>query len=129
MPTVTLRSTKTLTDYVRITDRLATYSKLLKELERAEKQLRPAVLDEIGERREILVRGQIRVLEPGETSSIKRTCTDEEAVAFCRAHGLKYSERSAEYVAPATFTKYVKDGIVPAELYNVDREAIVIVKA
>lgn len=125
MTTISLRSTSVLTDYVRTTDRLATYAQLVKELTRRELELRPAVLDEIGERRAITVRGQIRVLTPGETSSTKRLCTDEEAVAFCRAHGLKYSERSSEYVHPSTFTSYVGKGLLPADLYEIETTKIV----
>lgn len=125
MTTISLRSTSNLTDYVRTTDRLATYAQLVKDLMRRELELRPAVLDEIGERRAITVRGQIRVLTPGETSSTKRLCTDEEAVAFCRAHGLKYSERSPEFVAPATFGKYVREGLLPSELYEIETTKIV----
>lgn len=125
MTTISLRSTSNLTDYVRTTDRLATYAQLVKELTRREFELRPAVLAEIGERRAITVRGQIRVLTPGETSSIKRTCTDEVAVGYCHCLGLKYSQRSADYVAPATFTSYVKKGLLPAELYEIETTRIV----
>ena len=123
--TINLRSTSTLTDYVRTCDKLATYQALIKQLERREADLRPSVLAEIGERRAITVRGQIRVLTPGEKTSIKRTCTDEEAVAFCRVHGLKYSERSAEWVAPASFTKYANEGRIDADLYQVETTQLV----
>jgi hypothetical protein len=107
---------------------MRTLAKQLNELSKLEAKLRPEVIAEIGERREIAVRGQVRILEPEVKESISRACDDETAVEFCKANGLKYSERSAEYVAPATFSKYVRDGIVPEELIERKTETIVVVK-
>ena len=127
MSTINLRSTSVLTRYVAVSDRLATLAKQQETLKAEEKKLRPQVLDEIGERREIAVRGQVRVLIPSVKESISRVCDDETAVEFCKTHGLKYSERTAEYVAPASFSSYAKQGLIPEELIERKTELTIVV--
>jgi hypothetical protein len=124
--TINLRSTKTLTDYVRTVDRMRTLAKQLNELSKIETKLRPDVLAEIGERREIAVRGQVRILEPSVKESIGQADTERTVEVFKKI-GLPVNTRSAEYVAPATFGKLVKDGVVPEELIERKIESIVIV--
>jgi len=124
--TINLRSTKTLTDYVRTVDRMRTLAKQLNELSKIETKLRPDVLAEIGERREIAVRGQVRILEPSTKESIGQADTEKTVEVF-RAMGLPLNQRSAEYCAPASFSKLVRDGVVPEELIERKTESIVIV--
>jgi hypothetical protein len=125
--TINLRSTSALTRYVAVSDRLATIARQLETLKAEEKKLRPQVLEEIGDRREIAVRGQVRILIPSVKESISRACDDETAVEFCKSHGLKYSERSAEYVAPASFSSYVKQGLIPEEMIERKSELTIVV--
>jgi hypothetical protein len=125
--TVNLRSTSVLSRYVAVSDRLATLAKQLEELRAEEKRLRPQVLEEIGDRREIAVRGQVRVLLPSVKESISRACDDETAVEFCKQNGLKYSERSAEYCAPASFSAYVRAGLIPEEMIERKTELTIVV--
>jgi len=110
--TINLRSTLTLTTYVRTVDRMRTLARQLNELQKIETKLRPEVLEEIGERREIAVRGQVRILEPSAKESIGQEDTDKTVEVF-KELGLPLNQRSPEYCAPATFSKLVKDGIVP----------------
>ena len=124
--TINLRSTKTITDYVRTVDRMRTLAKQLNELQKIETKLRPDVLAEIGERREIAVRGQVRILEPSTKESIGQIDTEKTVEVF-KAIGLPVNTRSAEYVAPATFGKLVKDGVVPDELITRTSETVVVV--
>ena len=124
--TINLRSTKTLTDYVNTTDRMKTLAKRLNELSKLEEKQRPAVLAEIGDRREIAVRGQVRILEPMTKESIGQLDTEKTVIVF-KEIGLPVNTRSAEFVAPATFSKLVKDGVVPEELINRKTESIVVV--
>jgi hypothetical protein len=124
--TINLRSTKTLTDYVRTVDRMRTLAKQLNELQKIETKLRPDVLAEIGERREIAVRGQVRILEPSVKESIGQADTEKTVEVF-RAMGLPLNQRSPEFVAPASFSKLVRDGVVPEELIERKTESIVIV--
>jgi hypothetical protein len=125
--TINLRSTSALTRYVAVSDRLATLAKQLEELKTEEKKLRPQVLEEIGDRREIAVRGQVRILSPSVKESISRACDDETAVQFCMVNGLKYSERTALYVAPASFSSYVRAGLIPEEMIERKTELTIVV--
>jgi hypothetical protein len=124
--TINLRSTATLTNYVRTVDRMRTLAKQLNELQKIETKLRPEVLEAIGERREIAVRGQVRILEPSTKESIGQEDTKRTVVVF-KELGLPLDQRSPEYCAPATFSKLVKDGIVPEELIRRTPETIVVV--
>jgi hypothetical protein len=124
--TINLRSTKTLTDYVRTVDRMRTLAKQLSELSKIEAKLRPEVLEAIGERREIAVRGQVRILEPSVKESIGQEDT-ERTVEIFRELGLPLNQRSPEWCAPASFAKLVRDGVVPDELIKRTSETIVVV--
>jgi len=124
--TINLRSTATLTTYVRTVDRMRTLAKQLAELQKLETKLRPEVLEAIGDRREIAVRGQVRILEPSVKESIGQEDTERTVEVF-RELGLPVNQRSAEFVAPASFSKLVRDGVVPEELIKRTSEAIVIV--
>lgn len=126
MKTLNLRSTSTLTRYVQICDRLATIDRTRKELEQEEKRLRPVILEEIGERREIAVRGQVRVLVPTVKESIGQLDTDATVAQFI-ALGLPVADRSPQWVPPATFSKLVKEGSVPEELVKRSSETLVVI--
>lgn len=127
MTTISLRSSSTLTRYVNVSDRLATLAMQLETLKAEEKRLRPQVLEEIGDRREIAVRGQVRILSPSVKESISRACDDETAVQFCKDNGLKYSERTPLYVAPASFSSYVRAGLIPEEMIERKTELTIVV--
>ena len=124
--TINLRSTKTLTDYVRTTDRMRTLAKQLNELSKLESKLRPEVLEAIGERREIAVRGQVRILEPSVKESIGQEDTERTVEVF-RKLGLPLNQRSPEWCAPASFAKLVRDGLGPDELIKRTSETIIVV--
>lgn len=123
---VNRRSNKTLTAYVETVDRMRVLAKQLNDLQKIETALRPEVLDQIGERREVIINGTCRILEPEAKESIGQVDTEKTTAAF-KALGLPVSTRSAEYVAPATFSKYVREGIVPDELIRKTEERIVVV--
>lgn len=118
------RSTKELTSYVETCDRLAALAVELKELERLEKTLRPTVLEQIGDRREVIIGGKIRIVEKGEKVGTKIQ-DEEKLLEFARAHGLKISTRSAEFVAPATARTERLANRIPDELVTITTEPIV----
>ena len=126
MTTINLRSTATLTAYVNTVDRMKTLATQLNALSKNEAKLRPDVLDQIGERREVIVKGTVRILEPETKESIGQVDTERTTEAF-KALGLPVSTRTPEYVAPATFSKYVREGVVPDELIKKTEEQIVVV--
>lgn len=112
----TLRSTNVITNFVEFSDELAAIKLRAKQLERELEDMTPAVLEQIGERREVRVNKQVRILTPRIDEKISRSCDDETAVEWCKSHGLKFSERSQFYVAPASFTKYVKENRIPESM-------------
>ena len=124
--TVNRRSNKTLTAYVETVDKMRALARKLADLQKIETALRPDVLEQIGERREVIVNGTCRILEPETKESIGQVDTEKTVEAF-HALGLPVSVRSAEYVAPATFSKFVREGIVPGELIKRTEERIVVV--
>ena len=122
-----LRSTKTITDFVNLSDEAKTIAIRLKAIETEMQLLQPEVLEQIGEGRAVKVGSQVRTLKPGEKISYKNVSEDGEDVEYCRQHGLKFQTRSPEYVAPATFTAHAKAGLLPQELYSIERTALVVV--
>lgn len=125
--TSNLRSTAAITNFVTLSDEQATISARLKAISREMKELEPVVLEQIGEGRAVKVGSQVRTVKPGNVESIKRTCDDLTAVEWCKAHNLKFQERSPEYVAPATFSAHVKSGSMSSELYDIETTVIVVV--
>jgi len=125
--TSNLRSTSAITSFVQLSDESATIAARLKAITQEMKAIEPLVLEQIGEGRAVKVGSQVRTVKPGTVEKISRTCDDQAAVDFCKDHGLKYQERSAEYVAPATFSAHVKSGSMSAELYEIETTTIVVV--
>lgn len=125
--TSNLRSTKAITDFVTLSDEGATIAARLKAIERELKELQPVVLEQIGDGRAVKIGSQVRTIKPGTVDKISRTCDDATAVNYCKDHGLKYQERNAEYVAPATFSAHVKAGAMSPELYSIETTTIVVV--
>ena len=125
--TSNLRSTAAITNYVQLSDESATIAARLKAIERELKELQPTVLEQIGDGRAVKIGSQVRTVKPGTVDKITRTCDDLTAVEFCKSHGLKFQERSAEYVAPATFSSHVKAGAMSPELYEIETTTIVVV--
>ena len=116
MATISLRSTKELTDYVRTCDRLRALAVQVEELQKHEERLRPAVLAQIresGDSRAVIVRGQPRILKVIVDESI-RLDKDKEAdvVDAARKAGVKVSTRTPDYVHPATLTAAYGKGLL-----------------
>jgi len=125
--TSNLRSTSAITSFVQLSDESSTIAARLKAITQEMKVLEPTVLEQIGEGRAVKIGSQVRTIKPGTVEKISRTCEDETAVKFCKDHGLKYQERSSEYVAPATFSAHVKSGSMDPELYEIETTTIVVV--
>jgi hypothetical protein len=127
MSKVNLRSTASLTTYVKCVDKLAALAMQVDALQKTEKQLRPEILAEIHEhdgRRAVIVAGTPRVLTIKEKESVKQSGEDAETVAAAKLAGVKVSERSAEYVHSATLGKAYRDGLL-LDFVTVEKTEIV----
>ena len=127
--TISTRSNAVLTRYVETCDRLKALAHEAKELERLEKELRSAVIEQLdGETpRPVTIRKALRIVRIGERKSV--SITDEtKALEYARANGLKVSTRTAEYVAAATLRTPAIEGRVPQDVATVTTERIVIVE-
>lgn len=113
MTTTSLRSTNAITSFVELSDELAALAIRQKQITAELKRLTPEVLEQIGERREARVNKQVRVLTPRHDESISRACDEETIIEFCKTHGLAFQTRSPEWLAPATFGKYCREGLIP----------------
>jgi len=127
MTSSTLRSTKTLTNFVRLSDEAKTLATRLKEVERELTFLTPEILETIQGSRAVKIGSQIRLITEGATESISRTCDDETVVSFCKLNGLKFSTRTSEYCAPATFSALVRSSQMHCDYYTIDLTRIVVV--
>lgn len=114
----TSRSTKAINEFVRAS-RLA--RKAAEELKKAEAEMKSNLNDvivQIGEGRAVYVDDVRVILTPRE--SLKIQCIDDDAaLEFWTEKGLKISERTSRYVAPASFRSEVLKGSVPSELYKI----------
>ena len=127
MTKVNLRSTASLTTYVKTVDKIAALSMQLDALQKTEKQLRPDILAEIHEhdgRRAVIVAGTPRVLTIREKESIKQAAEDSVVVEAAKAAGVKVSERSPEYVHSATLGKAYREGLL-LDFVTVEKTEIV----
>ena len=96
------------------------------ELKKIEEQLRPVILEQIGQRREVLIDGQIRILEPGQTQSCK--ILDPAALlGLAQENGWKITQQEPEIVSAASARKYALEGQIPAEIVSVDVTPTVVV--
>jgi hypothetical protein len=127
MATTSLRSTVAITTYVELSDELAALKLRQKQIERQQEALKAEVLEQIGDRREVRVNKQVRILEPHVEEKISRAVSDEIAVEFCKQHGLTFSTRTPEYVAPATFSKYVREDRLPEEFVERKLETVIVI--
>jgi len=116
MATISLRSTKELTDYVRTCDRLRALAVQMEELQKTEERLRPAVLQQIkenGDSRAVIVRGQPRILKVIVDESVRLDKDKEDTVVeAARKAGVKVSTRTPDYVHPATLTAAYGKGLL-----------------
>ena len=122
MATISLRSTKELTDYVRTCDRLRALAVQIEELQKTEERLRPAVTAQIresGESRAVIVRGQPRILKVVTDESVRLDKDKEDTVVeAARTAGVNVSTRTPEYVHPSTLAAAYRRGLL-TEFCNV----------
>ena len=116
------RSTLAITNFVQASRKAAALAMELKQVSASMDALREEVLEQIGDGRTVKVDGALATLTPRVSQSVKRTCSDEEAVAFFRSHGMNVNTRTPEFIAPAAFSAAVKRGAVDPSLFEVSQE-------
>ena len=116
MTTISLRSTKELTDYVKTCDRLRALAIQVEELQKHEERLRPTVLAQVkesGESRAVIVRGQPRILKVQIDESIRLDKDKEtDVVDAARSAGVTVNTRTPEYVHPSTLAAAYRKGLL-----------------
>ncbi len=116
MATISLRSTKELTDYVKTCDRLRALAIQVEELQKHEERLRPTVLAQVkesGDSRAVIVRGQPRILKVQVDESIRLDKEKEDTVVdAARSAGVTVSTRTPEYVHPSTLAAACRKGLL-----------------
>jgi hypothetical protein len=121
-----IRSNKAITEYVLANDLIVTRQKEIKELEARMNALHSTVLDDIGEGRAVKIGAQIRLLKPVVVRSIG--CPDNVAATDkCIELGLAHQTRTENWLAPATFSKYIKEGKLPESLAKITDTMTIVV--
>jgi len=107
-----------LTNYVRTSDRMAALAREMEDLQKDEKRMRPAVLAILAEtpgRAAIVgVNNSPRRLQivTDESIGTNKDIDENVLIAAARTAGVKVSERSPEYIAPATFRAAYLSGLL-----------------
>ena len=126
--TISTRSNATLTTYVKTVDRMRALAHELAQLERQERDLRPAVLEQIGEEpRPVTISKALRIVKRSRRHSVK-IVDAERALTWAKERGVKVSTRTPEYLAPQTIREAAIRGEVPADVASVETEDIIVIE-
>ena len=126
--TISTRSNAALTTYVKTVDRMRALAHELAQLERQERDLRPAVLEQIGEEpRPVTISKALRIVKRSRRHSVK-IVDAELALTWAKERGVKVSTRTPEYVAPQTIREAAIRGEVPADVAAVETEDIIVIE-
>ena len=126
--TISTRSNATLTTYVKTVDRMRALAHELAQLERQERDLRPAVLEQIGEEpRPVTISKALRIVKRSRRHSVK-IVDAERALSWAKERGVKVSTRTPEYLAPQTIREAAIRGEVPADVAAVETEDIIVIE-
>ena len=126
--TISTRSNATLTTYVKTVDRMRALAHELAQLERQERDLRPAVLEQIGEEpRPVTISKALRIVKRSRRHSVK-IVDAERALSWAKERGVKVSTRTPEYLAPQTIREAAIRGEVPADVASVESEDIIVIE-
>lgn len=126
--TISTRSNATLTTYVKTVDRMRALAHELAQLERQERDLRTAVLQQIGdEPRPVTISKALRIVKRSRRHSVK-IVDAERALSWAKERGVKVSTRTPEYLAPQTIREAAIRGEVPGDIAAVETEEIVVIE-
>jgi len=123
-----LRATISMRNFALLSDELATIVERKRIIEAEMAGLLTDVLNDIGTGRPATVNKKIRYFSPESETKTKRIAAESEVVEYCKEHGIEFNTRSEEWIAPATFGKYVRQGLMPEEFYEQTVVRSVVVK-
>lgn len=127
MNKISTRSNALLTNYVRTVDRMKALAYQLKELERKEQELRPAVLQQIDdESRPVTIAGALRIVRRDIEKSVS-IVDQQRALEYAKAHGLKVTPAKGETVSTQTLRARAIDGVLPEGIVSIEETQIVVV--
>lgn len=126
--TTTIRKSAIVQTYVDTVDRIRSLTSELKQLESAEKAMRPDVLAKISANgSQVKIDGTVRTLRPDLKMSHRPACDAPTLIAWADSTGLPVAERESRWIPPATFSAWARKGLVPSNLVTETAEVIVIV--
>lgn len=127
--TISTRSNATLTTYVKTVDRMRVLAHELAQLERQERDLRPAVLQQLegDELRPVTISKALRIVKRSRRYSVK-IVDAERALSWAKERGVKVSTRTPEYLAPQTVREAAIRGEVPSDVAAVETEEIIVIE-
>ena len=126
--TISTRSNAALTTYVKTVDSMRALAHELAQLQRQERDLRPAVLEQIGEEpRPVTISKALRIVKRSRRHSVK-IVDAERALSWAKERGVKVSTRTPEYLAPQTIREAAIRGEVPADVASVESEDIIVIE-
>ena len=101
----------------------------LAQLERQERDLRPAVLQQLegDEPRPVTINKALRIVKRSRRHSVK-IVDAERALSWAKERGVKVSTRTPEYLAPQTIREAAIRGEVPADVASVETEDIIVIE-
>ena len=127
--TISTRSNAALTTYVKTVDRMRALAHELAQLDRQERDLRPAVLQQLegDEPRPVTINKALRIVKRSRCHSVK-IVDAERALTWAKERGVKVSTRTPEYLAPQTIRESAIRGEVPADVASVESEYIIVIE-
>lgn len=126
--TTTIRKSNLIENYVSTVDRLRYLTAEIKQLEHAEKAMRPDVLAKISANGStVKIDGITRLIRPDLKLSHRPAVDAPELITWADSVGLPVAERESRWIPPATFGAWARKGLVPAAMVTETAETILIV--
>lgn len=126
--TTTIRKSNVVAEYIQTVDEIRSLSARLKQLESAEKNLRPQVLTKISANGStVKIDGITRLIRPDLKLSHRPAVDAPSLITWADSVGLPVAERESRWVPPATFSAWARKGLVPSNLVTETAETIIVI--
>lgn len=126
--TTTIRKSAILQTYIDTVDRIRSLTSELKQLENAEKAMRPDVIERISANgSQVKIDGIVRLIRPDLKLSHRPAVDAPALITWADSVGLPVAERESRWIPPATFSAWARKGLVPADMITETSEVILII--